>query len=282
MRYNRMNQLSADLNRNLEGVAAGFGTAQQQASKQQALARGRRRSRRTSLGALWPRSRRCRTRPSKTINKPVVYGYNAAVFAQTLSTQLGRPVSVAEATEIMNNPDAMKSFTTAAGANATTTGTQKDADAATRAWADANPKATPQQIADYKANLIAGGMGGSDLGQRQYLAERSAALAAGQTFPDYPTWQAQHAAAAGAQKKQADDAQEFKDTATQDYTAVHSKLTDIQQYIDTLNKDPAAAQQALSTFLPTTQKWGYFDAWFDCSAERQRRGCRTSESASPR
>ena len=33
MRYDRMNKLSDDLNRNIQGVAAGFGTAQQQASK---------------------------------------------------------------------------------------------------------------------------------------------------------------------------------------------------------------------------------------------------------
>ena len=97
---------------------------------------------------------------------------SAATFAQTLSQSLGRPVSVEEATTIMNSPDLMKAFGTATGANATTTGTQKDAEAATREWAAANPKATPQQIADYKANLIAGGMGGSDLEQRQYLQEK--------------------------------------------------------------------------------------------------------------
>ena len=62
---------------------------------------------------------------------------------------------------------------------------------------------------------------------------------------------------AAAKTAQAKERAAFKDTATfQDYTAVHSKLTDIQQYIDTLNKDPAAAQAAMQTFLPTTGKWG--------------------------
>ena len=37
MRYQRMNQLSNSFNRSIQGVAAGFGTAQQQASKQAAL-----------------------------------------------------------------------------------------------------------------------------------------------------------------------------------------------------------------------------------------------------
>ena len=252
LRASRLDALSADLNRNIEGVAAGFGTAQQQASKQAALGGG---TVGDSLGAL-AKSQAIGDQ-NVTDSEHARFMANAATFAQTLSQALGRPVSVAEATEIMNNKDTLGAATGAMQANATLTGTQKDAEAATRAWANANPQATPQQIADYKANLIAGGMGGSDLGQRQYLAERSAALAAGQKdFPDYPTWQATHAAAAAAKTAQAKDAQEFKDSAAQDYTAVHSKLTDIQQYIDTLNKDPAAAQQALSTFLPTTGKWG--------------------------
>ena len=66
----------------------------------------------------------------------------------------------------------MKAVTGAMGANSSTTGTQKDADAATKAWAAANPDATPKDIADYKANLIAGGMGGNDLETRQYLDEK--------------------------------------------------------------------------------------------------------------
>ena len=86
----------------------------------------------------------------------------------------------------------MKSFGGAVGANATTTGTVKDADAATRAWAAANPKATPQGIADYKANLIAGGMGGSDLEQRQYLQEKSSGI----TTDDFATWKAKKGAQA--------------------------------------------------------------------------------------
>ena len=45
-------------------------------------------------------------------------------------------------------------------------------------------------------------------------------------------------------------------TATQDYTANNSKLTSIQSYIETLKKDPAAAQEALKMFTPNTGKWG--------------------------
>jgi hypothetical protein len=248
MRYDRMNKLSDDLNRNIQGVAAGFGTAQQQASKQAALGQGGGVG--DSLGALAKIQGMQDTTVSD--NEHARFMASAATFAQTLSQSLGRPVSVQEATTIMNSPDLMKAFGGAAGANATTTSTEKDAEAATREWAAAHPKATPQDIADYKANLIAGGMGGSDLEQRQYLQEKSSGI----TTDDFATWKAKKAAEATTLTTQAKASQDFKDTATQDYTANNTKLTNIQSYIDTLNKDPAAAQEALKMFTPTTGKWG--------------------------
>ena len=244
MRYQRMNQLSDSLNHSFQGIAAGFGTAQQQASKQAALRGGD-----GTVGGGLGDLAGIQKMQDQTIqdNEHARFLGNAQVFADSLSRALGRPVSLSEAQMIQNSPDMMKAVTGAVGSNIETTGTQKDADAATAAWAAANPKATPQQINDYKANLIAGGMGGSDLGQRQYLAERSAALAAGQTnFPDYLTWQGQHKAQADAMATQAKQSQEFKDTATQDYTALNSKYSSLQPYIDTLVKDPTSAQAALA------------------------------------
>ena len=121
---------AADLNRNLEGVAAGFGTAQQQASKQAAL-RGEGGGAGDYLGQL----KTMQGMQDQTIadNEHARFMGNMAVFAQTLSQALGRPVSVAEATEIANNPKLMDQYGGAAAANAETTGTQKDAEAATRA-----------------------------------------------------------------------------------------------------------------------------------------------------
>ena len=53
----------------------------------------------------------------------------------------------------------------------------KDADAATRSLGRGESEGDAvQEIADYKANLIAGGMGGSDLEQRQYLQEKSSGI----------------------------------------------------------------------------------------------------------
>ena len=248
MRYQRQSALADDLNRNIQGVAAGFGTAQQQASKTAALGAG------GGVGGGLADLAKIQGMQDQTIqdNEHARIMANAATIAQTLSQSLGRPVSVAEAQTIMNSPDLMKSFGGAVGANATTTGTVKDAESATRAWAAAHPEATPKDIADYKANLIAGGMGGSDLEQRQYLQEKSSGI----TTDDFATWKAKKAAQATTLTQQAKDSQEFKDTATQDYTANNSKLTSIQSYIDTLKKDPAAAQEALKMFTPATGKWG--------------------------
>ena len=249
LKAHRQDQLSADFNRNIEGVAAGFGTAQQQASKQAALRAGG-----SGVGDSLAALKDIQGMQDQTIqdNEHARFMGSAATFAQTLSQSLGRPVSIQEAQTIQNSPELMKAFGGAAGANATTTGTEKDADAATREWATAHPKATPQDIADYKANLIAGGMGGSDLEQRQYLQEKSSGI----TTDDFATWKAKKAAQATTLTQQAKDSQEFKDAATQDYTANNTKLTNIQSYIDTLNKDPAAAQEALKMFTPTTGKWG--------------------------
>ena len=91
LKAHRMDELSADFNRNIEGVAAGFGTAQQQASKQNALRGG---GVGDSLGAL----ANIQAMQDQTIkdNEHARFMGNAAIFARTL----GLPVD--QATEIMN------------------------------------------------------------------------------------------------------------------------------------------------------------------------------------
>ena len=231
MRYQRMGQLSDSLNHSIYGIAAGFGTAQQQAAKQAAL-----RGDGTVGGGLGDLMNIQKMQEATTAeNERARFMGNAQVFADSLSRALGRPVSLPEAQMIQNSPEMMKAVTGAVGSNIETTGTQKDADAATKAWAAANPTATEQQKADYKANLIAGGMGGSDLGQRQYLAERSAALAAGQKdFPDYPTWQADRAT----QAKVKQDLSMDRENATQALPDVNRQLSDVESKVDEIIKDP--------------------------------------------
>ena len=257
MRAYQTQNAADSFNQGLQRMAAGYGTAQQQASKQAALAGGGGQG--GGQGYLDAIAKMQGIDAQQTAQtEHARAAANMSVLAKALNLP-DTPDGVAQATEIWNS-GMLPDFGRAAASNATLTGTTKDAEQATKAYADANPQATPQQISEYKANLIAGGMGGSDLGQRQYLAERSAALAAGQAnFPDYLTWQGQHKAQADAMATQAQQVQTFKDTATQDYTSLNSKYTSMQPYIDTLVNDPASAQAALGSFQPTTGKWAAID-----------------------
>jgi hypothetical protein len=246
LKYQNNAAISADLNRNLEGVAAGFGTAQQQASKTAALARGE------GVGGGLADLAGIQRMQDQTIadNEHSRFMANAAVFAQTLRNQ-GINVTDAQATEIMNNPGLLERFGAAAGGNATQTGEVKNADAATAEWARANPNATKQQIADYKANLIAGGMGGSDLEQRQYLAEKAAGL----TTDDYPTWKAKHAAEATTLVTTAKDKAESKDAAVLDYPNIDANLSRSEDLIKKLLANKKATIDAINTMPSRKTGW---------------------------
>ena len=258
MRYNRMNQLSDDLNRNIQGVAAGFGTAQQQASKTAALGQGGGVG--DSLGAL----AKIQGMQDQTIqdNEHARFMGSAATFAQTLSQSLGRPVSVAEAQTIMNSPELMKSFGGAAGAtvgaNATETDMVKNAEAATRAWAQANPNASPQDIANYKANLISQGAAGNlSAAGKSLMDDRRQWMQAnpGKSFADMIAARPELAneIAYTAQKteegKMNAQAGEDKMTAATTFAKVNQSYNQVEATVDWLN-DPAhrtAVQKAIAT-----------------------------------
>jgi hypothetical protein len=149
MKYQRVSAAADDLNRNIQGMAAGFGTAQQQASKRAALGSG------GGVGGGLADLATMQGMQDKTItdNEHARFMANAATFAQTLSQSLGRPVSIQEAQEIQNNPDMMKQLSATVGANAQTTDVQKNIETAVRAWADAHKDASPQDIADYRTSI---------------------------------------------------------------------------------------------------------------------------------
>ena len=87
LKAHRQDALAADLNRNIEGMAAGFGTAQQQASKQQALRAGG-----GGVGDSLAALKDIQGMQDTTItdNEHARFMGNAATFAQTLSQSLGR------------------------------------------------------------------------------------------------------------------------------------------------------------------------------------------------
>ena len=156
-------------NEGLDQMAASFGTAQQQASKQNALRHGG-----GGVGDSLAALKDIQGMQDTTItdNEHARFMANAATFAQTLSQSLGRPVSIQEAQTIQNSPDLMKAFGGAAGANAQTPDKLKEADAEAREWATAHPNATPQEIAQHKSDFLAQTAGGLSMVGKQLNEDR--------------------------------------------------------------------------------------------------------------
>jgi hypothetical protein len=190
MKYIRRDEMGQGINLGLDRIAAGFGTAQQQASKQAGIARGQ------GVGGGLADLTGIQKMQDTTIqdNEHSRFMANAAVFAQTLRGQ-GINVTDAQATEIMNNPGLLERFGAAAGGNATLTGTTKDADEATASFKAAHPNATPQEIADYRASVISMATGGGNIEDQQYRAYVMAEKAAGRIPDDILTWKSSHEAA---------------------------------------------------------------------------------------
>ena len=128
LKYIRRDEMGQGINLGLDRIAAGFGTAQQQASKQQGIARGQgvggglARSRRHPEDA-GPDHRRQRARP--------VHGQRSHVRGDAARPghQRHRRASHRDHERRQGNDGAVHG---AAAGNATLTGTIKDADAATR------------------------------------------------------------------------------------------------------------------------------------------------------
>jgi hypothetical protein len=114
---------------------------------------------------------------------------------------------------------------------------QKNVDAATNAWAAANPNAKPEDIAGFKANLMAGAVGGTDLDQRQYQS----AVQSGQFHGTYTDWRNQGMASG----KQAADYATEKADAANSFTPVDASWKSVQDNLDWLNKNKDAAIVAI-------------------------------------
>ena len=149
-----MARAAEGFNRGTAEMASAFGTAQQQASKKAALGGGGGAA--SPLGDIADIMKIQQDVTDQ--NEHARFMANMGVLAKVLFP--GDPDGIAKATEVAQNKGLLGQFGGTAADNAKTTNTMKDADAATAAWVAANPNATEQQKADYKSNLIAGGMGG--------------------------------------------------------------------------------------------------------------------------
>ena len=249
-------------NEGLDQMAASFGTAQQQASKQNALRHGG-----GGVGDSLAALKDIQGMQDQTIqdNEHARFMGNAATFAQSMSQALGRPVSVQEATEAMNNPDLLKAYTGAAGANMQTPDKLKEADAEARAWADAHKDATPAEIAQHKSDFLAQTAGGLSTVGKQLAEDRRNWMMAhkGASFADmiadkpeladettYVTIKAE-------QGKQSVIAGQEKQTAKDSFPQADQAYKQIEDTVDWLN-DPThrdAVQKAIN--LPREATGGY-------------------------
>ena len=172
LKYIRRDEMGQGINLGLDRIAAGFGTAQQQASKQNAIARSQ------GVGGGLADLMGIQKMQDQTIqdNEHARFMSSAKVFADTLSKTLGRPVSIEEATLRMNSPDMMRETATASGQNEQIPDDIRKADAATEAYKLANPGASAQDIANFRANLLSNAALGGDSRAREYMQAKQAWL----------------------------------------------------------------------------------------------------------
>ncbi len=213
LRVHQRDQAVQGFNEGLEGMAASFGTAQQQASKRAAMAAGR--------GQGDDTLRAIQETQGITQNATLQQEHAASRNGAELYGQQVLHLPPGQATELFNSgvwPDVIKS-------HATPTEQMQNVDAAMREWMAANPKATPEEIAARKSSMLAGLIPGP---------------------------------ASTAANAQAKDAQEFKDTATEEYGTVSQKLRMNQDTVDQLLNDIPHTMRALTTPFPTS---GIGAAW---------------------
>jgi hypothetical protein len=242
LKVHQQDALSSDLNNRIAGISASFGTGQQQHDKMAALQQlgGIQDDR---LGALGEIQKLQAGQQQLDQHNRFIAGADV-MGQQLLGLKPGQGAWLAQSGQL---PEIMQShFRAMEPTEAIKNYDQARAEMQKLGMSNAeiNQQMPPQM-------LLLGP--NPDIGQRQYMQESITAAQAGKQMPDYPTWQAQHAAAGSAMTTQAKDVQEFKDTATQDYTNVKSKLDANRQVVDQLLANPDATMKALKypEFLTT-------------------------------
>jgi hypothetical protein len=110
-------------------------------------------------------------------------------------------------------------------------------------------KFTPENLQTAQGIIASGGfgemeknlVGGADLNQRQYLQEQRAAQQAGQPFPDFATWTAQHATAATV----ATEAAKSKQDAVETFPSLDPQYKTAEDTVEWLQAHPDATIKAV-------------------------------------
>ena len=221
VQLHRQDQAAAGIDRGLQGMAASFGTAQQQHDMMEAMKGITPDDRGKMLGNII--DDQAAQKKAQDLNR-----FQAG--AAGMSKILGDKYTPEMAQWAALNPDLFKEL---AATHARTeeeaakpTDLMKNADAEAAQWAAANPQATPQEIAAHRATTLSGMIPGP----------------AGDVL-----------------KQQALDSQKFKDNAFADYEKSNQKLDETERTIDRLLSNPEATVKAVTTSLPTTGTAGAWD-----------------------
>jgi hypothetical protein len=226
--------LSSDLNNRIAGVSASFGTAQQQHDKMAALQAlgGIQDDRLAALGQI----QKVQAGQQQLAEHQRFLAGADIMGQQLLGLKPGQGGWLADSGQL---PEIMQThFRAMEPTEAVRTYTQTRQVMKNQGMSDSQIDALmPPQSVMLGPN--------ASLEDHQYLQYAWGQQAQGKTPVDIDTWKAQHQAAGTAMVTQAKDVQDFKDSATQDYTNLNTTYTKSRALVDQLLKNPDATMAAL-------------------------------------
>jgi len=237
LRVHQQEMVSNDINRNVQQMAAGFGTAQQQASKMAALAGGGGQGGGDTLGALGE------IQKLQQGQMDIANQQRFQAGAETLGQAFG--LKKGQGGLLSSDPNLFNSVIQQKMRDQSPTEAKKN-------YEQARDEMKKQGMTDDEINqimppelMVLGA--GANREDSQYIQEKAKATRAGQPFPGFVEWKTAHQVSAAAQTTQAKDAQDFKDSAVEDFSKVNDKLTRNEGTVDKLLGDINGTMKALST-----------------------------------
>jgi hypothetical protein len=238
---------AAGIDRGLQGMAASFGTAQQQHDMMNAM------------NSIQPDDRAgmlANIMKDQALQQQMQEHNRFMAGAAGMSTLLG--VTPEQATWLANNPEAMKEALKTHFDSMAPTEAMKNVDAATNAYAQANPNASPQEIQNYKAGLLSGIASGGDMTTK----EMNAASRAWDADPNNkgmqkPTWLTNPSEYKGHVAQVVEDQKDIG-AAKNNFGANMAKLQPVNDNIAWLQAHPDAVKMAIQHPNLTGGDIGYY------------------------
>jgi hypothetical protein len=247
VQLHRQDQAAAGIDRGLQGMAASFGTAQQQHDMMEAMKGINPDDRGKMLGNII--DDQAAQKKAQDLNR---FQAGAAGMAQLLG------VSPDQAQWLSNDPTMMKEVLKTHFDSMAPTDAMKNVDAAVAAQAQANPGMSQQDLAKFKSGLLSGISTGGDATTKEMMQANRTWEAdpsnQGKPKPGYLTDPAQYKAYAAQYIEDQKDIGNAKNS----FGANISKLTPVQQNIEWLRAHPAAVTAAIQHPNLTGGNLGYY------------------------